>query len=270
MSKKSYELTNIVDDLRCVFEFPRGGNLPVRSHGTRWITHKRKALQRVLDCYGAYIHHLSTLTEDGSLKPADREHLKGYLLKPRMLIGCAMYVEALKPVSLLSLTLQKEGADIVTSIENTLKSVKVLKSLLELSPIEWPTVKLVKGRLKDVGDQKEYQGVVLQNFDSTLEQCKKHVMDDICRLEEKIKEQLEWSDIQLMRSVLVFLETRSWQKSFSEDSSGDHDAMMDFDDFDEVRAAVEYIIIWKQRECAWYQFKMKWRMLYPMRENTSR
>ena len=30
-----------------------------------------------------------------------------------MLIGCAMYVEALKPVSLLSLTLQKEGADIV-------------------------------------------------------------------------------------------------------------------------------------------------------------
>ena len=108
----------------------------------------------------------------------------------------------LKPVSLLSLTLQKGGADIVTSIENTLKSVKALKSLSDLAPIEWPTVKLVNGRLKDVGDQKEYQGVALQNFDSTLEQCKKHVMDDIRRLEQKIKERLEWSDIQLLRSIL--------------------------------------------------------------------
>ena len=63
-----------------------------------------------------------------------------------MLIGCAMYVEALKPVSLLSLILQK-GADMVTSIENTLKSVKALKSLSELAPIELPTVKLVKRML---------------------------------------------------------------------------------------------------------------------------
>ena len=152
-----------------------------------------------------------------------------------MLIGCAMYVEALKPVSLLSLTLQKGGADIVTSIENTLKSVKALKSLSELAPIEWPTVKLVKRRLKDVDDQKEYQGVALQNFDSTLEQCKKHVMDDICicRLEQKIKERLEWSDIQLMRSILVFLETQSWQKSFRQSED-----------------------------------KMKWKMLYPTQGST--
>ena len=122
------------------------------THGTRWIAHKRKALQRVFDRYGAYIHHLSTLIEDRSLKADDRQRLKGYLLKwkeTRMLIGCAMYVEALKPVSLLSLTLQKEGADIVTSIDNTLKSVKSLKALSELAPVEWPTVKLVTNRLKD-------------------------------------------------------------------------------------------------------------------------
>ena len=117
--------------------------------------------------------------------------------------------------------------------------MKALKSLSELDPIEWSTVKLVKSRLKDVGDQKEYQGVALQNFDSTLEQCKKHVKDDIHRLEQRIKERLEWSDIKLMRSILVFLETQSWQKSFSEDSSG---TMLDLDDFAEVRAAVEYII----------------------------
>ena len=42
----------------------------------------------------------------------------------------------------------------------------------------------------------------------------------------------------------MFLETQSWQKSFSEESGGDHDGMLDpdADDFAEVRAAVEYII----------------------------
>lgn len=240
--KKSHELANIVDDLRCIFEFPSGGNLPVRSHGTRWITHKRKALLRVLDRYGAYIHHLCTLTEDPSIKPDDRQRLKGYLNRwkqPKMLIGCALYVEALKPVSLLSLTLQKEGADIVMSIENTLKSVKALKSLSELPPGEWPTVKLVKSRLKDVGDEKEYQGIALRNFDAILEQCKKHVQDDLLRLEQKIKERLEWTDVKLLRSILVFVETQSWQKSFSDHSDG---AMVNLDDFAEVREAVEYIV----------------------------
>ena len=66
-------------------------------------------------------------------------------------------------------------------------------------------------------------------------------MDNICRLEQKIEERLEWSVIQLMRQVLVFVDTQSWQKSFSEDSS-DRDEMMDLDDLAEVIAAVEYII----------------------------
>ena len=158
-----------------------------------------------------------------------------------------MYVQALKPVSLLSLTLQKEGADIVTSIDNTLKSVKALKSLSELAPIEWPTVKLVKSRLKDtdVGEGQEYQGIVLQNFDSVLEQCKEHVKEDICRLERKIKERLEWSNTKLLRSILVFLGTQSWQESFSEDTHDDEvleSVDLSLDDFAQVRAAVEYII----------------------------
>ena len=60
-------------------------------------------------------------------------------------------------------------------------------------------------------------------------------MDDICRLEQKIKEHLEWSDIQLMRSMMVFLETQTWQ-SYSDAQ----DEILD--DFAEVRTAVEYII----------------------------
>ena len=56
--KKSKELAAIGEDLKEVFLFPKGGNLPVRSQGTRWISHKRKALQRVVDRFGAYATHL--------------------------------------------------------------------------------------------------------------------------------------------------------------------------------------------------------------------
>ena len=43
--------------------------------------HKRKALQQVLDGYGAYIAHIISLTEDRSNKAEDRERCRGYLHK---------------------------------------------------------------------------------------------------------------------------------------------------------------------------------------------
>ena len=45
------------------------------------------------------------------------------------LVGFALYIDALRPVSLLSFPLQSNDADIVNSIENTLKSTKAFQSL---------------------------------------------------------------------------------------------------------------------------------------------
>ena len=73
------------------------------------------ALQRVVDRYGAYITHIAALIEDTSLKSDDRARLKGYVKKwkqARMLIGVAMYIDALKAPSLLSLSLQEDNLDI--------------------------------------------------------------------------------------------------------------------------------------------------------------
>lgn len=138
--KKSRELESITTDLKQVFDLSKGGNRPIRSCGTRWVTYKRKALQRVVDRYGIYIAHLSTLVEDKSLNASDRARLKGYLLKwkkPEVLVNCALYIGALKPISCLSLTLQSEKADIVSSI---LKSVKYLQSLIQKDPKEWTQI----------------------------------------------------------------------------------------------------------------------------------
>ncbi|KAL5491664.1 hypothetical protein EMCRGX_G016996, partial [Ephydatia muelleri] len=243
--KKSTDLANIVENLQHVFDFPKGGNLPTRCHGTRWISHKRKALQRVVDRYGAYIVHLHALIDDKSIKATDRAKLKGYLVKwkaAKTLIGCAMYTDALKPVSLLSLTLQNSDVDIVMAISNIVKSLTTLRSLAQTDPTEWPTLQLVKSRLKDDDGNKEYQGIILQNFERSLEQCKTHVLADLQRLEDCIKQRLEWSDITVLRSILVFIDTQNWQQKSSNGIENDEKAkgVCVAVIQDEIQEAVEY------------------------------
>ena len=53
------------------FDLTPRGNCSIRSCGTRWICHKRKALQHVVDCYGIYITYIASLAEDKSIKAAD-------------------------------------------------------------------------------------------------------------------------------------------------------------------------------------------------------
>lgn len=64
-------------------------------------------------------------------------------------------------------------------------------------------------------------------------QCQVQVLTDLKRLEQKLKECLEWSDMKLLRAIHVFVETWIWlQKggSCSDDSE---------EDLAEVREAVD-------------------------------
>ena len=54
---------------------------PVRVYGTQWVSHKLSTTKRVLCKFGAYTAHLTTLSEDSSVKPADCAKFKGYLRK---------------------------------------------------------------------------------------------------------------------------------------------------------------------------------------------
>jgi len=223
--KKCRELSDLVNDLKEVFEFPEGGNLPVRAHGSRWITYKRRALQRVVDRYGAYLSHLATLIEDTSIKSTDRQRLKGYLLKwreARMIIGSALYTDALKPASLLSLTLQDDDINIVQGIKHILKSHSSLKKLTSQNPVEWPVTKVVLSRLKDENGGKVYQGSELHHFrDTTTKSCADQALANLKSLDDQMRARLEWSDVDLMRSILLFLDTQSWQDSEGSSTNDD-------------------------------------------------
>ena len=58
---------------------------------------------------------------------------------------------------------------------------------------------------------------------------------DVNKLENKIRARLEWSDVTILRAVLVFLDTQGWRLSRS--APEDEEA----DDLAEIREAVEYI-----------------------------
>ena len=82
----------------------------IDGHNTKTSTarvdlHKRKTLQWVLDCYGAYVSHLNALVRDTFVRVTDREKVKGNLKKwkdPNILVGTALYIELLKPAACLS------------------------------------------------------------------------------------------------------------------------------------------------------------------------
>ena len=129
------------------------------------------------------------------MKAVDRARLKGHHQmwnQGKILVGCAMYIEILKPPSILSLTLQEEQFDIVFGLKQILKSVSALQSLAKQDPKNWPTVKLVVGRVSEESGQKFYQGGVLKNFtDNMFTQCSCQALSDLQKLDGKMREQLE-------------------------------------------------------------------------------
>ena len=206
----------------------------------------------MIDRYGAYIAHLTSLSQDGSVKPDDKARLKGYLKKwmdYKVIYGCALYADILKPVSLLSLSLQGNDLDIVLGIKNILKSTVALKNLCKQTVLEWPTVKLLKGRLNDEPDGgKTYQGAYLcigSSVTQTEERCEQDALADLDKLNLKMKERLEWLDSKLLRSLLIFLETQTWVKRSTDVSADslldDEDTLVTDSSFVEVKNAVEHI-----------------------------
>ena len=85
------------------------GNTPLRTCGTRFVSHRVAAINRFIERYGAYINHLMSLTDNSSVKPADKQRLKGYISKwkeAKIIFGCAMFNNLLKPAGILCKALQ--------------------------------------------------------------------------------------------------------------------------------------------------------------------
>ena len=89
----------------------------------------------------------------------------------------------------------------------------------------------------------QYQGALLQCYDTrTLEHCKEQALADLKQLDLKMRDRLEWSDVKLLRSILLFTDTQGWQVKLSSTNTG----MSDSDDgeggnLDGIKSAMESI-----------------------------
>lgn len=81
---------------------------PAKAFGTRWITHKLKAMETFVANYGAYMLHIESLSQTDSV-PAKREELKGFLSKwtyAKYPMLMTVYIDILTPLKVISITLQ--------------------------------------------------------------------------------------------------------------------------------------------------------------------
>ena len=76
-------------------------------------------MKQVISKFGAYTNHLAALSEDKSVRPADRAKLKGYYSKwtdAKYLFGCALFVDLLSPCTTFSKCMQSDEVDILGAL----------------------------------------------------------------------------------------------------------------------------------------------------------
>ena len=102
-----------------------------------------------------------------------------------MIMGAALYTYAVKPASLLSLTLQEDEIDMVQDISNILKSHSSLNKLTTQNLVEWSVTKVKLSKMNDENGGKVYQGAELRGFrDSTIKTCQDQALADLKSLDE--------------------------------------------------------------------------------------
>lgn len=148
--KKCVKLQEVVGELKQCLEdgdLPARGNRPLRACGTRFVAHKVTALGHLIDRCGAYFAHLTALTEDPHIKSVDKEKLRGYVRKWRdckMLLGCVLFHDLLKPCAILCKVLQQDEICMVGAIESLLKTKRNLDKLKTTAFENMPAVKKVR------------------------------------------------------------------------------------------------------------------------------
>lgn len=242
--KKCRELEVVVEELKnCLepTEMPKkGGSRPLRACGTRFVAHKVAALWRLIDRFGAYLSHLTALTEDASVKSSDRQKLKGYILKWRnakVLLGCAFFHDLLKPSAILCKVLQEDELCVVRAIEAVMKTKKSLDTMKAVPFEELPTVRKVLARVKQEGGSVTYQGAELKMHSEALVFLKSRYVQWVNAVEACLLNRVKTQDAELalLTHAITLLATNGWERR--ETSSFGH-------------AAVEAI-------CHWFRVPLK-------------
>ena len=213
--KKCRELMDIVEDLKEFLNFDDNGVKPIRANGTGWVTHKLCAMKRVLSKFSVYTHHLAALSVDSTVKSADWAKLKGYYLQwvnSKYILGCALFIDILTPCSIFSKVMQDDEIDILGALTSLLKTLRETETLASKPLSQWSIYAATLKKFTNEGERVVYQSQEVKLYRQAVEYYLSHY-EDICqRVSDCIKSRLGWSDLQLMRDIILVLSTQGWEK----------------------------------------------------------
>jgi hypothetical protein len=166
--KKLRQLKELAEIYSDSFEFVEGGYRPKKASGTRWIAHKTRALDIIIDKYGILMQHLESLSQDKSYPTKERAKFKGWLIRwtqARIPLLACVSVEVLAPAKILSKAFQSENVDVV-QVESLLNRCEAQLSRVECKPFDQlPTVKRFLENVKEQEDGSfTYLDVKLKDF----------------------------------------------------------------------------------------------------------
>ena len=220
--KKFRELEDIVTDLKECLSFDDAEIKPVRASGSRWVAHKLNAMKQIVSKFGAYTNHIhvAALSEDRSVKSADRAKLKGYYNKwtqAKYLFGCALFVDLLTPCTIFSKCMQSDEVDILGALSGLLKTLKETDKLASKPLNQWSTYAATLGKCtKEAGDT-VYQCQTLKKYSEAQSYYSSKYEEYCCSVSQCIKSRLSWSDLQLMRDIIFMLSSHGWEKLVEEE-----------------------------------------------------
>lgn len=225
--KKCRELEEIVSDLQGCLEFDDAGVRPVRSSGSRWVSHKLNAMKHVLSKFGAYTNHLAALSEDGSVKAGDRAKLRGFYTRwvdAKYVLGCAVFVDLLTPCAIFSKVMQSNDLDVLGAFTSLLRTVKEINKLSSKSLQQWSTYAATLKKLTEEDGEMVYQCQTLKKFEQAKRLYESHHQEYCFSVTSCLKSRLAWSDLQVVRDIIFLLASQGWQKVLDEeeDSEPEH------------------------------------------------
>lgn len=222
--KKLRELKEIHELYKESMTFDEGGIKPPKASGTRWISHKLKAMKTCLDKWGIYIQHLESLCEDKTIKSQDRAKLKGYLQqwrKSKMPILLAFFIDLLEIPSRLSLALQKEEIDTVYAAMSLQKTGERFDMFERKDFDKLPHVKHFLSKVTTSDTRKVYyQGIELVNYESELSRARQSKNDLLKKVRDCIEKRIEQNEesSSLLRHAVQILQTDGWKRETRDDT----------------------------------------------------
>ena len=135
----------------------------------------------------------------------------------KVLLGCALFYDILKPSATLCKVLQEDEICVVGAIEAIIRTCKGIESIKTKSFEDLPTVKKVLARVHSTEDGTEYQEAALTQYTEGLTYMQLHKNEYVESVVACFISRVKVQHSDLLSDILALLATQGWGKSENAD-----------------------------------------------------